>query len=63
MTTNVAASIRARLLNRARTEGTEFQPFLRPVRDGILVGESFDMLWPTGRPWEARNLSREADGA
>lgn len=28
MTTNIAASIRARLLNRARTEGTEFQLFL-----------------------------------
>ena len=28
MTTNVAASIRTRLLNRARTEGTEFQLFL-----------------------------------
>lgn len=28
MTTNMAASIRARLLNRARTEGTDFQLFL-----------------------------------
>ena len=28
MTTNVAASVRTRLLNRARTEGTEFQLFL-----------------------------------
>ena len=28
MTSNVPASIRARLLNRARTEGTNFQLFL-----------------------------------
>ena len=28
MTSNVSASIRARLLNRVRTEGTEFQLFL-----------------------------------
>lgn len=60
MTTNVAASIRARLLNRARTEGTEFQLFLdryacerflyrlgeSEVRDRcILKGASLLALW------------------
>lgn len=60
MTTNVAASIRARLLNRARAEGTEFQLFLdryacerflyrlgeSEVRDRcILKGASLLALW------------------
>ena len=60
MTINVAASIRARLLNRARTEGTEFQLFLdryacerflyrlgeSEVRDRcILKGASLLALW------------------
>ncbi|MCY3692044.1 MAG: nucleotidyl transferase AbiEii/AbiGii toxin family protein [Chloroflexota bacterium] len=60
MTTNIAASIRARLLNRARTEGTEFQLFLdryacerflyrlgeSEVRDRcILKGASLLALW------------------
>ena len=60
MTTNVAASIRARLLNRARDEGTEFELFLvryacerflyrlgaSEIRDScILKGASLLSLW------------------
>jgi len=41
--------------------GNRIQSFLGPVRDSILARESFDMHWPPGGTWEARNPSREAD--
>ena len=34
--------------------GERIRSFLGPVRDSILAGESFDMLWPAGGPWEGR---------
>ena len=78
MTTNVAASIRARLLNRARTEGMEFQLFLdryacerflyrlgeSQVRDQcILKGASLLALW-MDEPYRAtRDIDLMAFGA
>ena len=41
--------------------GDRIQSFLGPVRDSILAGDSFDMHWPAGGPWEIRNTQREAD--
>ena len=38
--------------------GERIRYFLGPVRDSILVGESFDMLWPAGGPWEDRISSK-----
>ena len=41
--------------------GDRIQSFLGPVRDNILAGEPFEMHWPAGGTWEARNTQREAD--
>ena len=35
--------------------GSRIQSFLGPVRGSILAGESFDMHWPAGGPWEDPN--------
>lgn len=35
--------------------GNRIQSFLGPVRDSILAGESFDMHWPSGGPWQTFN--------
>ena len=35
--------------------GERIQSFLGPVRNCILVDETFDMHWPAGGPWEARD--------
>ena len=42
--------------------GSRIQSFLGPVRDSIRAGELFEMHWPPGGTWEARNPPREADG-
>ena len=41
--------------------GSRIQCFLGPVRESIRAGEPFDMRWPVGETWEARNMQREAD--
>lgn len=35
--------------------GNRIQSFMGPVRDRIRAGELFDMHWPPGGTWEARN--------
>ena len=37
--------------------GSRIQSFLGPVRNSILVGESFDMHWSAGGPWQLRSES------
>ena len=32
--------------------GERIQAFLGPVRDGVLTGETFEMYWPVGGPWQ-----------
>ena len=32
--------------------GERIQAFLGPVRDGVLTGETFEMYWPDGGPWQ-----------
>lgn len=35
--------------------GQRIQSFLGPIRDSVMAGEPFEMRWPAGGPWEARN--------
>jgi hypothetical protein len=37
--------------------GDRIQSFLGPIRNSILSGESFDMRWPAGGPWEVHTES------
>lgn len=64
--TNVAASIRQRLLNLSRAQGREFQhvlsdfaietagllkAFLLPILDSLRNEAVFQSHWPAGGPW------------
>ena len=42
--------------------GGRIQSFLRPVRDSILAGESFELHWPPGGFWMSQFASATDDG-
>ena len=43
--------------------GSRIQSFLGPVRANILAGESFEMHWPAGGPWQSNAaLSERGEG-
>ena len=39
--------------------GEKVQGFLRPVRDSIVEETGFEMFWPAGGPWQAREYAGE----
>ena len=54
MSPDVAASIRARALRKAKSSGERFELFLVPVRESAIKGQSFTQQGSAGGPWQAR---------
>ncbi len=41
--------------------GERIQAFLGPVRDGVLAGETFNVYWPAGGPWQIHSTGDRGD--
>jgi hypothetical protein len=65
---NMAASVHARLLRRAKAEGRPFnellqiEEFLMPVVEALVDGSGYDGRWPPGGPWNVGPQSDPATG-
>jgi hypothetical protein len=67
VTSNVAASVHQRLLNRAHATGRPFnellqyfvlERFLSPVTSALIAGHPFEQHWLAGGPWRPGRLAR-----